>query len=99
MMTDKKRLKGKTECPMYGKAIEENPHWCKVCGIGTDGTAICPFRKYECEVIEHQEVCESLRKWANVIAREELYSDLQVYKVDLKDGKITYQFSLTPKVR
>lgn len=47
--------------------------------------------------MEHQEVCESLRRWANLIAREEMYCDLSVYKVDLKDGKITYQFSLTPK--
>lgn len=47
--------------------------------------------------MEHQEVCESLRKWANAIAREGQYSNLEVYKVDLKDGKITYQFSLTPK--
>lgn len=46
---------------------------------------------------EHEEVCEWLRKWANAIAREEMYSDLQVYKEDLHDGKITYRFSLTPK--
>lgn len=35
----------------------------------------------------HQEVCEWLRKWANAIAREGLYSDLSVYKVDLKECK------------
>lgn len=51
MMIDKELLEGETECPVYGKAIEENPHWCKECGIGTDGTAVCPFRKYEREVL------------------------------------------------
>lgn len=50
MITDKEFLKGETECPVYGKAVEENPHWCKECNIGTDGTAICPFRKYGSEV-------------------------------------------------
>ena len=52
MMTDKEFLKGETECPLYGKAIEEkkNHHWCADCNIGTDGTAVCPFRKCEMEV-------------------------------------------------
>lgn len=52
MITDKELLKGETECPLYGKAIEEkkNHHWCADCNIGTDGTAVCLFRKCEMEV-------------------------------------------------
>ena len=46
-MTDKEFLDGETECPMFGKAVEENPHWCADCNIGTDGTAVCMFRKCE----------------------------------------------------
>ena len=51
-ITDKDFLKGETECPLYGKAIEEkkNHHWCADCNIGTDGTAVCLFRKCEREV-------------------------------------------------
>lgn len=49
MITDKELLKGVTECLMYGKAIEEHPHWCKDCNVGTDGTAVCLFRKCEME--------------------------------------------------
>ena len=49
MMTDKEFLKGETECPLYGKAIEKNLHWCADCNIGTDGTAVCLFRKCEME--------------------------------------------------
>ena len=51
-ITDKEFLKGETECPLYGKAIEEkkNHHWCAYCNIGTDGTAVCLFRKCEREV-------------------------------------------------
>lgn len=43
-----------------------------------------------------QEVREALKKWANAIAREGIYSDLSVTQEDLHDGKITYRFSLTP---
>ena len=52
MITDKELLKGETECILYGKAIEEkkNHHWCADCNIGTDGTAVCLFRKCEMEV-------------------------------------------------
>ena len=52
MITDKELLKGVTECPLYGKAMEEkkNYHRCADCNIGTDGTAVCPFRKCEMEV-------------------------------------------------
>ena len=51
MITDKEFLKGETECPLYGEAMEEkkNHHWCADCNIGTDGTAVCPFRKCEYE--------------------------------------------------
>ena len=50
-------------------------------------------------VIEkHQEVCESIVKWAKAIAREGLYSDISVYREDLKDGKVTFRFSLTPAI-
>lgn len=48
-MTDKEFLKGETECPLYGEVVEDDPHLCERCSIGTDGTAICPFRKYESE--------------------------------------------------
>lgn len=46
---------------------------------------------------QHQEVCESLRKWANAIARDGVYSGLEVFNEDLHDGRITYLFSLTPQ--
>lgn len=44
----------------------------------------------------HCEVMESARKWINSIARENLFSDMQVFKEDLKDGKVTFRFSFTP---
>ena len=44
----------------------------------------------------HAEICDALRKWANAIARDGVYSDITVLREDLHDGKITYCFSLTP---
>lgn len=46
-MTDKEYLEGETECPVYGDVIDMRPLWCLDCDVGTDGTAVCPFRKYE----------------------------------------------------
>lgn len=48
------------------------------------------------KIEKHQEICDSLRKWANAIAREGVYSNLSVYMENRYDDKITYVFSLTP---
>ena len=49
-MTDAEFFKEEHDCPVYGGA--GNPNYCKGCSLGTDGTAVCPFRaaEYESEV-------------------------------------------------
>lgn len=54
------------------------------------------MKKKDKRIEKHAEICDYLRKWANAIAREGVYSDLSVYKEDRHDDKITYVFSLTP---
>ena len=47
-------------------------------------------------VERHAEVCGYIKNWANRICSDRLYSDLSVTEEDLKDGKVTFRFSLTP---
>lgn len=47
-------------------------------------------------VERHAEVCGYVKNWANRICSEGLYSDMSVIREDLKDGKSTFRFSLTP---
>lgn len=42
-MTDKEFLDGENTCPVYGEGCK--PEFCADCEVGSDGTAVCPFRK------------------------------------------------------
>lgn len=82
----------------YDRIVVDGKHNVQRIDLYHEGD--CPFSRMTKEEVarheRHAEVCGYVKNWANRICSERLYSDLSVTEEDLKDGKVTFRFSLTP---
>lgn len=82
----------------YDRIVVDGKHNVQRIDLYHEGC--CPFSRMTANELarqeRHQEVCGYVKNWAYRICSDRLYSDLSVTEEDLKDGKVTFRFSLTP---